>query len=259
MPHQPPAPAAAKAAPPMRVTTLDALRGFSLISMGLYHALFDIVYLFGHPIGWYQTMPGYLWQQSICWVFILVSGASLHYGKQTVRRGLEVLGCGLLITLVTSVVMPDQRVIFGILHFMGLAMLLAALLRRWLVKIPSGVGLALSFLLFCLFKTLPQGFIGFLDFPLVKLPEALYATPFLFAVGLPNATFFSGDYFPLLPWFFLFLSGYFLWALVKDKIKPKPQTANPLTFLGRHSLVVYLVHQPIIYGVLLILHQFHLL
>lgn len=61
----------------MRYPFLDALRGFSLCSMTLYHLLWDIVYLSGRSLPWYDGMAGYLWQQSICWTFIAVSGMSL--------------------------------------------------------------------------------------------------------------------------------------------------------------------------------------
>ena len=57
-----------------RLHLLDSLRGLALLNMIAYHALYDVVYIFGHPMGWYQGWPGYLWQQCICWCFILLSG-----------------------------------------------------------------------------------------------------------------------------------------------------------------------------------------
>ncbi len=243
---------------PPRVRLLDILRGFSVLSMVVYHALFDVVHLFGHPMPWYTGTPGYLWQQSICWVFIAVSGASLHYGRHTLRRGLVVLGCAAAVSVVSMVAMPSQRVWFGILHLIALAMLLGALLKKVLHKMPAGLGLGVCLALFLLAKTLPQGYLGVGDARLWALPVGLYQTPFLFPLGLPGPGFFSGDYFPLLPWLFLYFAGYFLWGLLKNRavlFSPAPRGKNPLEWIGRHSLWVYMAHQPVIYGVLLLLRQ----
>ncbi len=236
-----------------RVRLLDFLRGFSVLSMVLYHGMFDVVWLFGHDISWYKGLPGYLWQQSICWVFILVSGAALHYGKHTLRRALTVLGCALVVSLVSFIAMPEQRVMSGILHMLGLSMLLYVPLRRPLQKVPPLLGLLLCSALFLLTKTLPWGYLGFADTALWALPEALYQTPFLFPLGFPGPGFFSGDYFPLLPWFFLFLAGYFGWALLKPKVSATPPGKNPLEWAGRHSLLIYMLHQPLLYGLCLLL------
>ncbi len=244
------APPGAKAPPAGRLRLLDFLRGFSVFSMVAYHTLFDYVYLFGHPMGWYQGWPGYVWQQSICWVFILVSGASLHYGRHTARRGLAVLGCALAVSAVTLLMMPSQRVMSGILHLIAVAMLLSAALRRVLEKTPPAAGAAVCFALFLATKLVPSGYLGLLDIPLLALPEALYQTPFLFPLGLPGPGFFSGDYFPLLPWLFLYWAGYFAWAPLKKRLRPAAPGKNPLEWAGRHSLLIYMLHQPAAYGLL---------
>lgn len=242
-----------------RVRILDMLRGFSVLSMVLYHGVYDLVYLFDVYLDWYIGIPGYIWQQSICWLFILVSGASLHYGSRPVRRGFLVFGCGLLMTVATLLFMPGQRILFGILHFMGIAMLLAVALMPFLQRLPPAVGLAVSFALFVLLRCVPRGYIGLLDFPLWQLPGALYATPVLFPLGLPGPGFWSSDYFPLIPWFFLFISGYFAWALVKERAVYSFKKANILEWIGRRSLWIYVLHQPVLYGVLWLLAQMGLL
>lgn len=241
--------------PKGRVRLLDMLRGFSVLGMVAYHTLFDIVWIFGHEIGWYMGWPGYVWQQSICWVFILVSGASLHYSRRPLKRALVVLGCGLVVSVVSIAAMPEQRVMWGILHMIGLAMLVSVPLRPLLEKINKWVGLALSFVLFVLTKTLPMGYIGVLDKPLWPLPEILYQTPFLFPLGFPSPGFFSGDYFPLIPWLFLFYTGWFGWSLLKGHVPLSTARPNLLEKVGRRSLIIYMVHQPIVYGILLLLHQ----
>ena len=71
-----------------RYRLLDELRGLDLISMMLYHGMWDVVFLFGVAQKWYTGRPGFVWQQSICWVFILLSGFCLPLGHRPLRRGL---------------------------------------------------------------------------------------------------------------------------------------------------------------------------
>ena len=75
-----------------RCALLDELRGLDLISMMLYHGMWDLVYLFGVSAPWYGSWQGELWQQSICWVFILLSGFCLPLGRHPVKRGAVVFG-----------------------------------------------------------------------------------------------------------------------------------------------------------------------
>ena len=72
-----------------RYALLDELRGLDLVSMMLYHGCWDLVNLFGIQADWYYGLPGHLWQQSICWVFILLSGFCVQLGHHTLRRGAQ--------------------------------------------------------------------------------------------------------------------------------------------------------------------------
>ena len=90
-----------------RYALLDELRGLDLVSMMLYHGCWDLVNLFGIQADWYYGLPGHLWQQSICWVFILLSGFCAQLGHHTLRRGAQVFGAGALVTAVTLLFMPD--------------------------------------------------------------------------------------------------------------------------------------------------------
>lgn len=231
-----------------RILILDLLRGFSILSMVAYHTMYDLVYMFGIKAQWYTGTPGYIWQQSICWVFILVAGASLHYSRSVLRHGIVVCLCAAVLTLVTYFIMPNMLISFGVLHMLGLCMLLFAALRGIPKKINPAIGFIFCAVLFVLLKGVPAGFVGVLDYPLLHLPRALYSTAFLFPLGLPNASFVSSDYFPLVPWLFLFFAGYFAWALIKHKFSAKQPGKNPLAFIGRHSIIIYMAHQPVIYG-----------
>ena len=135
-------------APAGRYALLDELRGLDLVSMMLFHVCWDLVFLFDVNMRWYAGTPGRLWQQTICWVFILLSGFCAPFGRHMLRRGTVVFGAGAVVTLATLVFMPEGRVIFGVLTFLGTAMLLTGVLEPLLKKVMPAVGLAVSAVLF---------------------------------------------------------------------------------------------------------------
>ena len=128
--------------PRRRIAALDALRGLTLVSMIAYHACWDLVYLFHADWDWYRGTGAYIWQQSICWTFILLSGFCFSLGRRPLRRGLMVFGCGWVVTLVTVLFMPEEQIWFGVLTLIGSCMLLMVPLEKLLRHVPAGVGLA---------------------------------------------------------------------------------------------------------------------
>ncbi len=242
-----------------RYALLDSIRGITLLSMILYHGTWDLVYLYGKNWRWYRGSGAYIWQQSICWTFILLSGFCWSLGKRHLRRGLLVFGGGLLVTLVTLIVMPENRVVFGVLTLTGSCMLLMILLNKGLQKVPAVVGLAASFLVFLLTRNVNEGYLGFEGLNLLKLPGEWYRGYVSAYFGFPPASFFSTDYFSLIPWLFLFVSGYFLYRIFEKKglLEKTVFGINipPFSFLGRYSLLIYLLHQPVLYLVGMILFE----
>ena len=238
-------------APAGRYALLDELRGLDLVSMMLYHACWDLVFLFDVNMRWYAGTPGRLWQQTICWVFILLSGFCAPFGRHMLRRGVTVFAAGALVTAVTLVFMPGNRVIFGVLTFLGSAMLLTGVLEPLLKKIQPAAGLAVSAVLFALTYHLDERWLGFGGLRLA-LPDAWYANYFTAFFGFLPFDFYSTDYFGLLPWLFLFWAGYYLHKAVgRRRMEPLRRPVCPaLGWMGRHSLLLYLLHQPVIYGVL---------
>ena len=107
-------------------------------------------------------------------------------------------------------------------------------------------------LLFLLLRDVDRGGLGFEGVWLCRLPKGLYRNHLTAILGFPPADFFSTDYFPLLSWLFLFLTGYFLYRLRPER-EPSNLRLPVVTALGRHSLVAYLLHQPMIYGLLWLL------
>ena len=244
---------------PGRYALLDELRGLDLVSMMLYHACWDLVFLFGVQMNWYAATPGHLWQQSICWVFILLSGFCVPLGHHTLRRGATVFGAGALVTAVTLLFMPEERVIFGVLTFLGAAMLLTGILEPLLQKVPPAAGLVVSAVLFALCYSVSSGWGGVGSWKLL-LPQGLYANYLTAFFGFYPEGFFSTDYFALLPWIFLFWAGYFGHRSIgRARMEPlRRSVCAPLGWMGRHSLVLYLLHQPVIFGVLWVIFQiFH--
>lgn len=235
-----------------RLHFLDALRGVTLISMIAYHGMWNLVYLFGVQVPWYRGTPGYLWQQSICWTFILLSGFCWSFSRNHVKRGLLVFGGGAVVTAVTCLAMPENRILFGVLTCIGSCMLLLIPVEKGAKKVPARAGLVLSFGLFFLLRNCAEGTLGFEGLVLCSLPQTVYRNYLTAYLGFPQGGFFSTDYFPLIPWFFLFVAGYFLQRLLDEKGLNEKLFAKGeipvLNWIGRHSLIVYLLHQPVLYG-----------
>lgn len=181
----------------------------------------------------------------------LLSGFCVPLGHRTLKRGAQVFAAGALVTVVTLVFMPEDRVVFGVLTFLGSAMLLTGVLEPLLKKIPPAAGLAVSAVLFAVCYPVGLGWVGLGGWKLM-LPQSLYANYFTAFFGFYPDWFYSADYFGLLPWLFLFWAGYYLHKAVgRGRMEPLRRPVCPaLGWMGRHSLLLYLLHQPVIYGVL---------
>ncbi len=242
-----------------RYHLIDALRGLALVNMLGMHFLYDVNVVFGREPSWYLRPGVRLWQQFICWSFILIAGFSFHFGRaRNPRRGLLLVLLGLVITAVTHFAVPSETVRFGILSFMGCSVLLTAALDRGLERVPCALGLGLCFLLFLLLRHVDAGVLGLGRLWQLRLPQALYRSRFLYPLGFPDAAFRSSDYFPLLPWFFLFLCGWFLGRLFRRQ-GPWQQAARLkiplLSALGRRTIWIYMLHQPVLMGICLLLFK----
>ena len=234
-----------------RLHLLDALRGLTLLSMIGYHGMWNLVNLYGFDAAWFTGPLGYLWQQSICWTFIGLAGFCFSLGRNHLKRGLLIFMGGVIVSVVTHLFLPSARITFGILTFTGSAVMLMIPLETLLKRLPPLPGLAASGALFFLLRNVPGGQLGFEALALGPLPRALYRNGLTAYLGFPPAGFYSSDYFSLIPWLFLFLCGYFLFRVLHSRGWEEKLFAKGsfpvLNLLGRHSLIVYLLHQPIIY------------
>ncbi|MBQ7954579.1 MAG: DUF1624 domain-containing protein [Lachnospiraceae bacterium] len=237
----------------------DNIRGFTLISMIFYHAVWDIVYLFDVEWTWFQSGLAYLWQQSICWTFIFLSGFCWSFGRNKMRRGIIVFLAGMVVSLVTVIAMPGSLILFGVLTFLGTAMLVMILLEPLCRKGKPLIGFAVSLLLFLLLRNINDGNLGFEAAEVMAVPKELYANDVSTFLGFPKKGFFSTDYFSFFPWFFLFQAGYFGYRIAKEREWLRFLKGSQIPVLGtvgKHSLVVYLIHQPVVYGVLYVFFYF---
>lgn len=234
-----------------RYTLPDIIRGAAIAEMIIYHGLWDLVFIFGENISWFNSSGAYIWQQSICWTFILLSGFCVNLSKHKLKRSLTVLICSAVISIVTLIAMPDAAVKFGVLTLIGSCMLFMIPIDKFLSKIDPMAGAFVSFALFVILKNVPFGSLGFEGLVITDLPECLYRDLFTAYIGFPQASFTSSDYFPLIPWFFLFAAGYFIYHIFKkyDLLKHLSTVKfPPLEWVGRHSLIIYMLHQPVVYG-----------
>lgn len=240
-----------------RYHLLDAMRGFAIVLMLAYHTAWDLIYIFGVRSNLLTTPFASVWQSVGAYTFICLSGFCWSMGRQPLRHGALCFGFGALMSIITIAIMPQNRVLFGVLTLLGSCMLLMVPLNKFLVRVPPWCGALASFVAFYFTRNINAAALGFGEWRVFTLPSWLYQNNFTAYLGFPQSGFYSTDYFSVFPWFFLFCFGYFcyhcarnylpaegrFWQLLRCKIAP-------LGFLGRHSLVIYLFHQPVIYGLL---------
>lgn len=237
-----------------RYTLIDVLRGLAVIAMIVYHTVWDLVYVHGVEVGDFgaYTQTRFIIQRIIRWSFILLSGFCFQMGRRKLRRGLTVLGGGVIITLVTMVVMQDYPIHHGVLTFLGCAMLLSIPKDKLFRHIPGWVGFLVSLLLFLGTEFIGEGILGRGTYS-VLLPEGLYANYITAWLGFPGVAFYSSDYVPMVPWLFAFYMGYFAYSCFKKWNLLRFLSCvrfKPLEWVGRNALLIYMLHQPVIYGVL---------
>lgn len=232
-----------------RYLFLDELRGLALLNMILFHVCWNVEALLDIPLPWYHTFGAHAWQLYICGSFLLLAGLCLHYTRHLFRHILTLAVCSALITFATWLAGSETLVTFGILHCMTLCFLCYVVLRPLLRKIPAGLGLFITLLLFAFTYHITQHYLGLGPFQ-IPLPDEWYTSYWLSPLGLRAPDFYSSDYFPFFPYIFLFLAGYFLGKFSLPDWMRKSRS-RPLAWLGQHSLIIYLLHQPILYGIMM--------
>lgn len=232
-----------------RIYFLDEIRALALIGMIVYHTAYDLRYLFGVSFD-FQAAGWNILQKAVCCTFIVIAGISTRLSKNVLKHGIIVFAAGLLMTAGTAFFMPDQIIVFGILHFLGISMMIAYLFLKGIQKVNAPLGILFSAALFAASLGINRGTVCFGK---VLVPPLFYANVLTAILGFPPKGFASADYFPLLPWFFLFLAGCFLGKNFKERKIPdffSKQHSRFLSVIGSNTLVIYILHQPVIYAVL---------
>jgi uncharacterized membrane protein len=231
--------AARNAFPARRVAIVDALRGFAICLMIVYHGCFDLNWFgvihadFNNDIMWLTA------RAVIVTMFLSLVGVGLVLARRTAQparkfwnRVAVVGGCALVVSVVSYIVFPATYIFFGILHCVVIATLLAApLVERPVIAIVAGVAIVA---------------IGLT----VKLQA--FDTPWLNWIGMMTHKPPTEDYVPLFPWLGVVLIGVALGNWCFRPHSPAVERASPawLRWTGRHSLIIYMVHQPILIGLL---------
>lgn len=231
-----------------RVGILDEVRGIAYIAMILYHAYYDIAFVYGHDLpDMLDTVMRFI-QPFIAGTFIAVAGISSVYSGNNFRRGALYFFFAMVLTFVTAIAMPSEIILFGVLHFLGIAAMIYGFIGRFTERIPHVLGIILFLLLFAATFNIPRGFIGFEGIFTVQMPELLYGHYWLYPLGLTSSGFYSADYFPIIPYLFLFLAGSSLGVYLKTGRAAKGlymTRFSGLAFIGRHGLWIYMLHQPV--------------
>lgn len=219
-----------------RIWELDALRGALLIGMIGIHLIYDLVDLFG-IVPWVYPRWYDLFKNNYGALFLVLSGVSVTLGSHPVSRGFRVFLGGMACTAVTAGMyvlgFTDRGIIiyFGVLHCLGVCMMLWPLMKHW-NSCLTGLAAAAMWWIGMLLRT--RGF----------------SFPWLTVLGFAPWGFVSSDYFPLFPSLGYFLLG----TLLGKHFYADRQTRFPggiarfpiLQWMGRHSLTIYLLHQPVL-------------
>lgn len=240
----------------MRYPLLDGLRGLAILEMLVFHLCFDLNVHGGTNPDWPWLTKTVLWQQQIVYLFIFVSGMSsalMRQGKHF-TRGILLNILGLFITAATVFFVPASPIHFGVLTFLGSALLIdfiiedkCGLLSRAENLLGSIGCMAVCLALLLLTYSLQTGELRLFGEAFAKWPRWPYERGWAW-FGFPQDSFFSSDYVPILPHIFAFWFGwYFLRYLQSHNAKLLLLKINPfLEALGKRSLKIYFIHQPVL-------------
>lgn len=233
-----------------RFYELDVSRGIAIVMMIVFHLLWDLDYFQFISIELYHGFWK-LFQVATATLFLLIVGISavmsaknlnlLQRLKKCSARSAKIVGIAGIITGVTYFFMPDNYIFFGILHLIGISIFLSSFFVR-LIYTNLIIGIVLII-------------IGNL------LKQLTFSFKWLVWLGFEYGSLSTVDYYPLLLWFGVILIGIFLGNILYNHDKrlfrwlqiEENRFFTIFSYLGRHSLVIYLIHQPILFGLLYLL------
>lgn len=230
-----------------RVHAFDALRGYTVLSMIGFHTAYDLAYLYQIDMAWFTTGPFQeLWRISISWVFLALAGWMTIHSRSNMRRGGQYACVAFLVWVVTAIADVDTPISFGIIYCMAACTLGYAVLERTALIRSSGPGACTAASAMCVALFLIS----------YRVPHVRYEVQGLAWLGFPHEGFASGDYYPLIPFGFLYLASALAARAWRQSSKGAYPTwlqrihCAPLESIGRHALLLYVVHQPLVLALL---------
>lgn len=225
----------------IRLYDLDKYRGFTIVSMVLFHLCYDIN-LYNNLLWYNNFFINRIWQLSIALSFYLISGISSNFlqANENIKRGIKTSILGFIISLITYIFIRNQLIIFGVLNGLGFSMIITGLIKKY-KKLNKNL-FWIFIILFVLTYSIPsKKFLGH------EMNSFLYDMN-LFFLGFPKDSFYSTDYFPIIPWIFIYISGYLLGQIIiSKKLYNENSKINLLAKIGQKSMTIYLLHQPILF------------
>ena len=237
-----------------RFWEIDLFRGIAIVMMVLFHFFFDLDYLGIMELDMHSGLLLILGRTAaIIFVFLVGVSLTLSHSREQLsgrpagyykffKRGVGIFSWGLVITLVTALLLERGTIYFGILHLIGVSIIISYPFLKYRIK-PLITGLAI------LIMFLPAR-------------QIFIESPLLLWFGIMPYGFYTLDYFPLIPWFGVVLLGIFtgnsLYTDYQRQFVIFDLSGNPavriLGYLGRRSLFIYLVHQLVIVGLLILVY-----
>lgn len=209
--------------------------------MVLFHLCYDIN-LYKDLDFYNNILINKIWQLSIAVSFFLISGISSNFlsSKENIKRGIKTSVLGFLISLITYLFVRDQLIIFGVLNGLGACMIIIGLTKKYINIDKKFWWVFIA--IFIITYNIPHKRIL-----RITLPSFLYDMN-LFFMGFPSDSFHSTDFFPIIPWIFIYMGGYLIGKILIDKnfYNLYGKESN-LSKIGQNSILIYLIHQPIIY------------
>ena len=230
-----------------RAGMLDLIRGFAIIYVMLYHLLYDLIFFGGMDLNFFFTD----WWETVHQLFLIIlfgiSGTCAGFSKNVLKRGATLFLMGEALTIGTAIFAPDNLIVFGVLSCFGTIMLIYGIISPVLKKLPNILTFVVFTLLSVMFFDFARNESLFLLFTKIQLdlPDNIN---YLYPIGITASGFRSADYFPLIPYGFIFLAGTAFSDYVKSGQLPQiiyKAKLPVINFLGRYSLWVYIIHQPV--------------
>ena len=234
-----------------RIHFFDVARGLCVISMVVFHFCYDLKYLSGFNLIWFQGIAQNVWRCSISWTFLFISGIMCALSKNNFRRAIQYGVVALLVWAVTTIAAVDKPISFGIIFCIFACTLVAALAEKAGIAAEGPVAAVVLFLAFLCLQGIQTGQLNILGAKVI-VPKGLYSTECLAWLGFPGPKFASGDYYPLLPYLFDYLAGSAMGRWFRGNGWPNWMSGirfTPLEWIGRHALLIYVLHQPILLAI----------